>query len=279
MPTPNITISPTVEAFEIAAARAGCTIVMEAIDKRGRCMIALSGGCTPRGVYRRLGALLVTESVELSNTHIIFCDERMAPPDDASSNYGMARHEFISRIPIPVQNIHRVRGEETAEVAAYEYEQELKTIFPLFAGQCDLMILGVGRDGHTASLFPGTNVLHELQHTVRAVFVPHLSSWRVTLTFPVINSARAVLFLATGTEKAAIVAKILGSDISREDLPATLVHPQSGTITWMLEGEAAAQFVSESSSYSNSTTLHHAPLKDTAQTIRLTGKCDAEGEL
>ncbi len=237
--TPRVDILPTVKDFEIAAARAAFAAITAAIHERGGCLMALSGGRTPRGVYRRLGDLLATQSVDLSRAHLIFVDERMVPPDDSDSNYGMVRREFIARVPIPPLHVHRIRGEAKADAAERDYERELQTVFPLFTGRCDLVLLGVGEDGHTASLFPGAEILRETQHSARAVFVPRLESWRVTLTLPVINRARTVFFLASGKRKAAIVGKILASTQRNEDLPATLVCPDSGTLAWMLDAEAA----------------------------------------
>jgi 6-phosphogluconolactonase len=244
VPTPRVNISPTVEDFEIAAARAALEVITAAINERGGCLIALSGGRTPRGVYCRLSNLLMTQSVDMSRIYLIFVDERMVPPYDPDSNYGMVQREFISRVPVPPLHVYRIRSEVKADTAARDYERELQTVFPLFAGRCDLILLGVGEDGHTASLFPGTEVLREMQHKVRAVFVPRLGSWRVTLTLSVINRARTILFLVAGGEKAAIVGKILASTQSSEDLPATLVRPDSGTLTWMLDAEAASQIPS-----------------------------------
>jgi 6-phosphogluconolactonase len=245
--TPRINISPAVDDFEIAAARAALEVITAAVRERGKCLIALSGGRTPRGIYRRLADLLVTQSVDLSRTYLIFVDERMVSPDDPDSNYGMIQREFISRILIPALQVYRIRGETKADSAARDYERELQTVFPLFAGRCDLILLGIGEDGHTASLFPGTEVLRETQHKVRAVFVPRLGNWRVTLTLPVINCARTVFFLVAGEQKAAIVGKIFASAQSREDLPATLVCPDSGTLTWLLDAEAASQLPLERS--------------------------------
>jgi 6-phosphogluconolactonase len=242
--TPRVDILPTVDDFEIAAARAVAERIAAAIHERGGCLIALSGGNTPCGVYRRLGDLLVAQSADLSRAYLIFVDERMVPPDDSDSNYGMIEREFISRVPFQPLHVYRIRGEEKADVAARSYEQELQTVFPLFAGRCDLILLGVGEDGHTASLFPGTEVLREVRHPARAVFVPRLESWRVTLTLPVINRARAVFFLASGEQKAAIVEKILACSQPNEDLPATLVHPDSGTLTWLLDAAAASRLPS-----------------------------------
>ena len=154
MPTPAIKIFPAVEDFEIAAARAVVELIIGAIRESGKCLIALSGGNTPRGIYRRLGDLLRGQSVDLSRVHFIFGDERMVPPDDHESNYGMVHHELISRITIPPSNVHRIKGEMNPEAAALEYEEELKKLFLMFADRCDVMLLGVGEDGHTASLFP-----------------------------------------------------------------------------------------------------------------------------
>jgi 6-phosphogluconolactonase len=243
-PTPRVDILTTVDDFEIAAAAAALAGITAAISERHRCLIALSGGKTPCGIYRRLGDLLVARLVDLSRIYLIFVDERMVPPDDAASNYGMVRRELISRVPIPPSQVYRIRGEAKADTAARNYERELQTVFPLFAGRCDLIFLGVGEDGHTASLFPGTEVLHEMQHPARAVFVPRLQLWRVTLTLPVINRTRSVIFLASGKRKAAIVGKILAGTRLNEDLPATLVRPHPGTLTWLLDAEAASQLQS-----------------------------------
>jgi 6-phosphogluconolactonase len=253
--TPRVNISPTRDDFEIAAASAALKVITEALRERDGCLIALSGGRTPCGIYRRLGDLLVTKSVDMSRVYLIFVDERMVPPDDPDSNYGMIRREFISRVPMLPSHVYSIKGEEKADSAARDYERELQTVFPLFADRCDLIVLGVGEDGHTASLFPGTTVLHEQQHKVRAVFVPRLENWRVTLTFPAINRARTVFFLVAGEQKAAIVRKIFASTQACGSLPATLVRPDSGTLTWMLDAEAASRLPSERSTKTDSTFL------------------------
>jgi len=253
VPTSRIDISPTVEDLEIAAAHAVVTMMTTALRERRRCLIALSGGITPRGVYRRLGDLLASQSVDLSRTHFILTDERMVAPDDPESNYAMIQHELISRVHLPPLNIHRIKGELEAEAAAHDYERELQTLLPLFAGRCDMILLGIGDDGHTASLFPGTDILREQGKTALAVFVPRLGVWRVTLTLRVMNRARSVMFLVTGKRKAAIVRKILAEAKVNENIPATLVRPNEGTLTWMLDAESASQFLSEGSSQSAGT--------------------------
>ncbi len=241
MPGTRIDVSPSEEDFETAAAGAILAGISSAIQERGRCLIAFSGGRTPRGVYRRLGDMLVSQSVDLSQVYLIFVDERMVPPEDSESNYGMIRHEFIARIPISPFHVFRIKGELDAENAAYDYELDLRALLPLFDGRCDLVLLGVGEDGHTASLFPGADVLKERQHKARAVFAPRLQSWRVTLTLPTINAARAVFFLAAGRQKADIIGRIFDGVQQREDIPATLVKPDSGNLTWILDAEAASR--------------------------------------
>jgi len=248
VPALRVDISPTENDCEITAAHAVVTAITGALHERDQCLIALSGGRTPRAVYRHLGNLLVARSVELGQVYLIFVDERMVPPDDPASNYGMVRRELISRVGAPPLHVYRIRGEVNPDIAAQEYERELERILPLFDGRCDMMLLGVGEDGHTASLFPGTNVLRERQRTVRAVFVPHLNSWRVTLTLPVINRSRAVLFLAAGDQKATVVGNVLASTHSSENIPATMVRPYSGTIRWILDAKAASRIPPERSS-------------------------------
>ncbi|MGA7303863.1 MAG: 6-phosphogluconolactonase [Rhodothermales bacterium] len=243
-PDPIVDVLPAGNDFDVAAAEAVATVIATAIEDRGQCLIALSGGNTPRGAYRKLGDLLTTRMVDLSRVHLIFVDERMVPPDDPESNYRMVRRELISRVS-PQIHVYRIRGEIEALEAARDYETELEPVMKGFEGRCDLIVLGVGEDGHTASLFPGTDVVRERRSKVRAVFVPRLASWRVTLTLPVITSARTVLFLVSGQRKAAIIGNIFAGDVPREDLPASLVHPESGTLTWMLDAEAASELPSE----------------------------------
>ena len=216
-------------------------VVTAAVHARGGCLIALSGGQTPRGIYRHLGDLLVSQSVDLSGVYLIFVDERMVPPEDSESNYGMIRQSFLSRVSLLPSHVFRIQGEDKAESAARDYEREMQVLFPRFGGRCDLIALGVGADGHTASLFPGTEALQESQQSVRAVFVPQLENWRVTLTLPVLNRARTIFFLVAGESKSAIVGKIFAGTHSGLEMPATMVRPDSGMLTWMLDAKAAAR--------------------------------------
>jgi 6-phosphogluconolactonase len=243
----RVEISRTEKDFELAAARAILASIKEAMLQRGRCLVALSGGRTPIGVYRRLGALLRDPLIDLSRLYLSFVDERMVPPDNADSNYGMVQREFLSQISQSPVHVFRIKGELNPEDAARDYEQNLQTVLPLFDGRCDLMLLGVGADGHTASLFPKTEVLHEKQRAAREVFAPGPGTWRVTLTLPTINRARAAFFLVAGKQKADIVGKIFAAAQPREDIPASLVRPDSGTLTWLLDADAASQIPPERS--------------------------------
>ncbi|MGE5343358.1 MAG: 6-phosphogluconolactonase [Candidatus Omnitrophota bacterium] len=236
-----VDVSPNMGEFVTAGVRKMMTAIKESLHERGACLIALAGGQTPYPVYQRLGDWLISESLDLKNVHFIFTDERMVPPEDSESNFGMAHDAFLSRIPIPPMNIHRIKGEVKADVAARDYAQELQTLLPHFASRCDLVLLGVGEDGHTASLFPGMDILDETEETARAVFVPKMGGWRVTLTLPFINRAREVVFLVTGPRKASILKEIFSFTEPQPDLPATLIQPYGGAVTWMMDAEAATQ--------------------------------------
>lgn len=206
------------------------------IAARGNFTVALSGGSTPRELYTRLAAEFSTR-VNWNLVHLFWGDERCVPPDHADSNYRMTRESL--RVPIPEENIHRIHGELTPELAAEEYENQLRSFFtetPRF----DLILLGMGDDGHTASLFPGSPALAE--STRWAVSVEHAAPppplvSRVTLTFGVFNTARRVIFLVSGAGKAARLAEIQrGGSL----LPAARIRPQNGELLWLVDTAAAA---------------------------------------
>jgi 6-phosphogluconolactonase len=235
----RVDICPRTADLETAVEQEVVQILRRSIGERGICTVALSGGETPRGLYRRLAALPPRGRPDWSRIHLCFSDERMVSPDDAESNYGMVRDELICRIPLPAGNVHRIRGERPPEVAAREYAADLEGTLARSGGRFDLVLLGLGVDGHTASLFPGTDVLTERVNTVCAVFVPALSSWRVTLTLPVINAARDVLFLVSGAKKQELVSRVLKSPGPDAGIPATFVDTGGAPVHWMLDGEAA----------------------------------------
>lgn len=224
------------------AAAAFVARARRASAERGRFNVALAGGGTPRGLYQRLAALPAGEAPDWARVQVFFGDERCVPPDDARSNYRMAREALLDHVPIVPGNVHRMPGEEEPQAAARRYAEVLRAAFgggdvPRF----DLILLGVGDDGHTASLFPGTAALYVRDAWVRAQYVEVQHEWRLTLTLPVIDAARAVWVLATGAGKAAIVHDVLHGPRQPEVWPVQFVAPVAGEYLWWLDGAAAAR--------------------------------------
>ncbi len=200
----------------------------------------LSGGSTPRAVYELLADREFRGQIEWPRLHLFWGDERCVPPASAESNYRMAREALLEAVPLPAENIHRIYGELPPARAAIAYEDELRAVFGTEHGAIprpDLVLLGLGEDGHTASLFPGTAALEEDRRLAVDVYVDRLSSSRVTLTFPVLNNARTVLFLVTGASKAAALAAVLRNPAS--GLPASRVVPHNGDLLWYVDHDAA----------------------------------------
>lgn len=227
--------------FEQNAAQEIADVLKAAISERGMCFVVLAGGETPRHIYRHLGREPLKSRVNWNRVHLFFSDERSVPPTAPESNYGMAEMSLISWIDIPRENVHRMKGEIDPVVAAEEYECEIRTAFGERPVRFDLVILGIGEDGHTASLFPGSSVLEEIRALVRPVSVLNQNLHRLTLTFAGINSAREIIFLASGKQKAQIVQRVLGNSKPLKELPATLVRPIEGKLRWMLDEDAASQ--------------------------------------
>lgn len=238
---PQVSVHQSTEELELSAAEEIAAIIREAISKRGVAFIALSGGETPRNVYGRLGREPLSSQVDWSRVHLFFSDERAVPPTDPQSNFGMVNRELISQIDIPRQNVHRIVGELAPERAAEEYERDINQVMTARDARFDLVLLGLGEDGHTASLFPGSAVLNEHASLVRSAFIPHLYSRRLTLTLRCINNAREIMFLVTGSRKSVMVQRVLRAPAPTKELPATLVRPVDGKLLWMLNGEAAAE--------------------------------------
>ena len=240
---PTVTIVPDPEALADAAARLTVDVAAHAIAARGRFMWALAGGETPRATYARLALPPFRERVDWRRTWVFFGDERAVPPDHAGSNYRMAHETLLSKVPIPAAQVLRIRGEaEDLEVAAAEYARALGEAFGTRRGalpRFDLVLLGLGVDGHTASLFPDSPVVREVFRAVAAVHVAAASiPQRLTLTLPVFNAAARVVFLVTGAEKAKVVKTVLGE---RATLPAAMVRPADGELVWLIDRAAAAQ--------------------------------------
>jgi 6-phosphogluconolactonase len=223
-----------------AAADRFAELARETVAGRGRFAVALSGGSTPKRALELLASDDYRRQVEWPRVHIFFGDERMVPPDDSESNYRMANEALLSRVDLPVENIHRIDGVGDALANARLYEDELRTFFndatwPRF----DLVLLGMGDDGHTASLFPGTSVLSEQAAWVAGVWVEKLGAYRITLTAPAINHAAHVVFLVTGESKSERLLEILKGERDTLRLPAQLIEPIDGSLEWFVDRAAS----------------------------------------
>jgi 6-phosphogluconolactonase len=205
----------------------------KAIAERNEFRIALSGGNTPAPVYGRIAA--EPPDFQWKSVRFTFGDERCVPPDDPRSNFRMARENLFVPAAVPEKSIMRMRGEIDPQIAAEEYAQQLDAIAaersaPIY--QHDLILLGLGDDGHTASLFPGTAALEETARRVAANFVPKLSAWRLTFTLPLINHARHILFLVGASKDPQLIERVLEGD---QQFPAARVNPSAGAVTWIIE--------------------------------------------
>ncbi|HET6275881.1 MAG TPA: 6-phosphogluconolactonase [Candidatus Cybelea sp.] len=209
-----------------------------AAAERGSFHVALSGGETPRAAYELLAQEPLRDELSWSDVFVYFGDERCVPPDDEQSNYRMARRAFLDAVRIPPGNVHRIRGEIDPGHAANEYSSILRTDLgnvPHF----DLMLLGLGPDGHTASLFPGTPPETDDAALVRAVYAESQMMWRITVTPEVINAARTVAFAVEGVDKAQILATVYDGPVDPVAYPAQIVRPASGRLIWLVDELAA----------------------------------------
>jgi 6-phosphogluconolactonase len=229
------------DAGAVAQALADCFVDtgQRAIAERGRFTVALSGGNTPRAAYELLAADPLRNNLPWSDVFIYFGDERCVPPDDERSNYRMAREAFLDTVPIPSANVARMRGEADPGQAANEYASVLRADLggsPRF----DLVMLGLGEDGHTASLFPGIDQAVEENSLVEAACAQAQAMWRVTITPKLINAARRVVFAVEGAQKARALAAVYDGPRDPMTYPAQLVQPSSGDLTWLVDEAAAS---------------------------------------
>jgi 6-phosphogluconolactonase len=217
------------------------TLAGEAMRARGRCLIALSGGSTPRPLYELLATAPYADRIDWARVHLFWGDERCVPPDHPDSNYRMTRQALLDRVAIPAENVHRIRGEDEPHQAAEAYERVLRDFFGSEdrpARSFDLVLLGMGPDGHTASLFPGTAAEAESQRWAMAVHVERpREMWRVTLTTIVLNAAADVTFLVAGNDKATRLREVLQEGAQ---LPAQRIKPTSGALHWMVDAAAGS---------------------------------------
>ena len=213
----------------------------DATRARGRFTVALAGGSTPKSLYNLLANI---SALPWDKVFFFFGDERHVPPDSPESNYRMARESLLSKIPVPPANIFRVPAENPdAKQAAAGYEQTLRKFFGIPQGGfpvIDLILLGMGPDGHTASLFPSGKALQESSRWVVSDWVEKLKTDRITLTLPVFNSARTVMFLVSGKDKAATLKEVLVGNQPGTQFPSKLIRPKDGNLIWMVDAAAAA---------------------------------------
>lgn len=241
------TVFPNALALAEDAAQRFARAAGDAVNSRGTFVVALSGGTTPRSLYAQLAGPLYASSVPWPLVQVLWGDERCVPPDHAASNYRMAREALLDHVPIPATNVHRIHGEDDPIMAARAYEQTLRGVLGTPQGppgdvpeaRIDLVLLGLGDDGHTASLFPGAPVVTEGEPWVVAHRTPTEPPWRVTLTPVIINAAAEILFLVSGEGKAAIVARVLEGPLRPAELPAQLIAPTQGRVHWLLDAAAA----------------------------------------
>jgi 6-phosphogluconolactonase len=238
--TADIFLFPDHEAMSLRGASIVTVLAENAIASNQRFRIALSGGVTP---LRMFGLLCTAykKVIRWDLTDIFWVDERCVPPDHEESNYGRVYEALLSGLDIPETNIHRMKGEMQPSEGAMEYEEELRKFFgaggfPVF----DLVVLGIGSDGHIASLFPGSSALSEQDRLAIPVHAEHLRSNRITLTLPVLNNAAHILFLVSGREKAGVLKEVIEGGEQRLKYPAGLIRPVHGSMTWLIDRDAGS---------------------------------------
>lgn len=233
------------DSFQLseAAAESFVRTAKEAVQERGKFFVALTGGSSPKQLYQLLATAPYREEVPWEHTYVFWGDERWVPLTDKQSNFKMAHETLLSKIPVPEEQIFPMWGEQKPEAFARQYEEQLRKYLNEENPRFDLILLGMGDDGHTASLFPGTAILEEKERWVEAYYLAPQEMYRITLTAPLINQARQIIFLTFGERKAPVLSEVLEGERNPEKYPAQLIHPQNGKIFWLVD-EAAAQKLS-----------------------------------
>ncbi len=246
---PELVVLPTADALADEAARRFAALAEAAIAARGQFIVALSGGSTPKALYARLAVPPFSASIDWPRVIVIWGDERCVPPDNAASNYRMAREALLDHVPVPATHVRRIRGEYTPAGAAANYNAVLRDLLDAENGMpvsdhtaaIDLVLLGLGEDGHTASLFPGEITVHNATEWASAATAPTVPAERVTLTPAILNTAANVLFLVSGSTKAAILRRVMEGPRTPHALPAQLIAPLSGRACWLVDAAAATE--------------------------------------
>jgi len=236
----DLRLFPSAGDLAMGSAEMVIEYLNEEIRRLGSASFVLSGGVTPRIVYDMIASPSLVSKVDWSRVHLFWGDERCVPRNAPESNYRMAEDSLLKHLSIPVRNVHRIHAEQPPQIAAGEYEAEIRTHFGLRAHErpeFSVVLLGLGPDGHTASLFPGNSAVAEKTRLVIGVYIEALQVSRITMTLPVINNARTVLFLVSGREKAGILREVLESETPQ--YPAQLVQPSSGRLFWCVDADAA----------------------------------------
>lgn len=243
---PQIIVANNPSELARSAARIFTTSAKECVTQKNRFIVALSGGTTPRAMHRLLVEEPYSSDIPWKKIRIFWVDERCVPVDDPASNYGLAKNDFLDRIPIPIEQIHPMPGGVPPEEGAKKYQEEMEAFFqmgeedfPVF----DLIFLGMGKDGHTASLFPGKRSVVASERWVAAVKGGNPDVYRLTLTYKVLNRAKEIYFLVSGKGKAPIVKTAIINKDAR--LPAQKIQPKQGSLTWVLDKEAASLLAEE----------------------------------
>jgi 6-phosphogluconolactonase len=237
---PDASEAAEAAAWELVAA------FSDSLADHGTFRVAFSGGSTPRLLFDRLAGDTFRTLVDWTRVRVFFVDERCVPPGDERSNYRLAKGHLLDPLRVPPENVFRMRGEEEPRRAAEEYDAALEREFePDGPPRLDYVLLGLGTDGHTASLFPGTKALEETGRRAVENFIPELGEWRLTLTLRVLNAARRAVFLVVGKEKRDAVAAVVRAERGRADLPASLVRPDRGSLIWIVDEAAGAGGVSQ----------------------------------
>jgi 6-phosphogluconolactonase len=249
MPSPvtvTYQVYPTAADMALASARLFAAKVEQAVAERGVARVAISGGSTPQATFKILAdpSQPFLATVPWDKVMLYWVDERCVPPDHPDSNYGVAKELLLTKVPIPENNVFRMEGELPPEEAANRYESYLRNSMKLEGAESpafDFLALGMGDDGHTASLFPHTEALHEIGRIVVANRVPQKDTWRITLTFPVINQAKEVAFEMEGPKKPDVLAEVMTGPRDPERLPSQLIRPSNGKLLLLLDEVAAAK--------------------------------------
>jgi 6-phosphogluconolactonase len=232
----KLRILPSTGDLAHAAAEDFVTRAQAWIKAEGTFKVALTGGSTPRETYALLATEMFASRVEWSRVYVFWGDERCVPPDHEASNFRMASMALLDHVPIPAENVFRMRGEDPPEAAAAAYEQLVNDVV---GDRFHLIHLGMGADAHVASLFPDSAALHEKRRRVYAQFVESAGMWRITLTPVVINRAASITFIVAGSQKASAVAAVLEGPHAPANTPAQIVDPTDGEVLWLLDADAA----------------------------------------